>query len=354
MRIQETYNQIADRFVGLDRKYWVIALCVLVGLTIIQQILFSIMASTGGLGGFASQVYSFVASFMRQPVSAPVLVLLLHGVSTFWLGEIGTRFRRRLVPVSLVVVAAMLVSWIADYAFNQGEPSWVFADLLADFLTLFAFAWPTIVKLQLLSRERAGRPSLALWWEMSALGLLVLPGLVQFLSTSILVATGTSFSSRVYGNEVHAVLGTAVLASWYFWFDRMWCVRFNRVLATLHLATEMVGPLTLAIYAIGLDALSVWRRVETGDRWSLPASGDGVDYAAVVAMGDHVTLFHLISIALFLIVFLEAMVRKMMGGTDLSYDAATARSLRRYAALVLLAGLLFMGGNFIVYSSLTL
>lgn len=86
----------------------------------------------------------------------------------------------------------------------------------------------------------------------------------------------------------------------------------------------------------------------------MPASGDGVDYAAVVAMGDHVTLFNLIANALFLIVFLEAMVRKMMGGTDPSYDAATARSLRRYAALVLLAGLLFMGGNFIVYSSLTL
>jgi len=354
MRIQETYNQIADRFVGLDRKYWVIALYVLVGLMIIQQMLFSIMASTGGLGGIAGQVYSFVAGFTRQPVSVPVLVLLLHGVSTFWLGEIGTRFRRRLVPVALVVVAAMLVGWIARYWLYQGHTGEIALGVLTDLLMLIAVALPTIIKVQLLSSERSGRPSVALWWEMSALGLLVLPVLVQFLSTSILVATGTSFSSRVYGSEVHAVLGAAVLASWYFWFDRMWCVRFNRVLATLHLATAMVGPLTLAIYAIGLDALSVWRRVETGDRWSLPASGDGVDYAAVVAMGDHVTLFYLIANALFLVVFLEAIVRKMMGRTDQSYDAATARSLRRYAALVLLAGLLFMGGNFIVYSSLTL
>ncbi len=282
-----------------------------------------------------------------------MLVLLLHGVSSFWLGEIGTRFRRRLVPVALVVVAAMLVGWIARYWLYQGHTGALALGVLTDLLMLIAVALPTFIKVQLLSRERSGRPSTALWWEMSALGLLVLPGLVQFLSTSILVATGTSFSSRVHGSEVHAVLGVAVMASWFFWFDRMWRVRFNRVLATLHLATAMVGPLTLAIYAIGLDALSVWRRLETGDRWSMPASGDGVDYAAVVAMGDHVTLFYLIANALFLVVFLEAMVRKMMGRTDPSYDAATARRLRRYAALVLLAGLLFMGGNFIVYSSLT-
>lgn len=56
MRIQETYKQIADRFVGLDRKYWVIVLCVLVGLMINEQMLFSIMASTGGLGVKAMKV----------------------------------------------------------------------------------------------------------------------------------------------------------------------------------------------------------------------------------------------------------------------------------------------------------
>ncbi|MDM7983806.1 MAG: hypothetical protein QUV02_05105 [Maricaulis sp.] len=354
MRIQDTYNQIADRFVGLDRKYWVIALSVLVGLTIIQQILFSIMASTGGLGGFAAQVYSFAAGFTRQPVSVPVLVLLLHSVSTFWLGEIGTRFRRCLVPVALVVVAAILVGWIARYWLYRGHTGALALGVLTDLLMLIAVALPTIIKVQLLSRESSGRPSTALWWEMSALALLVIPELAQILSMITQLVMGAVSAARSGGGGASSVLGVAVMASWYFWFDRMWRVRFNRVLATLHLATAMVGPLTLAIYAIGLDALSVWRRLETGDRWSMPASGDGVNYAAVVAMGDHVTLFNLIANALFLIVFLEAMVRKMMGGTDPSYDAATARSLRRYAALVLLAGLLFMGGNFIVYSSLTL
>lgn len=72
----------------------------------------------------------------------------------------------------------------------------------------------------------------------------------------------------------------------------------------------------LVIYVIGLDVFLVWCWVEIGDCWLLFVSGDGVDYVVVVVMGDYVMFFYLVVNVLFLVVFFEVMVRKMMGRID--------------------------------------
>lgn len=349
MSIQDIYNQIADRFERLDRKYWVMGLVLFVALMWIGRTAPPV-ADRLGISGIA-QSFRFLVG---RAVFDPLLVLFLQGVASFWLKEAGPAIRRGFVPSALATLLVLPVSWLWDFAIYGRTDLVMFANPLRDLLILFAICWPTIIKFRILSRTNVERPSLSGWWEISLVGILIVPGSVHFVTNLIELLLAAGFWLIGFGSAAYAILVVALMASWYFWFDRMWRVRFNRVLATLHLSAALVGPLTLTIYGIGIDLMWAWGRIQGEDLLSLPASQGELRYSAVHAVSQHVEVFGWISIALFLIVFLEAMVRKMMGGTIQTYDVARARRLRRYAALVLLAGLLFMGGNFLVYFLLSL
>ncbi|MBO6797580.1 hypothetical protein [Maricaulis sp.] len=357
MSIQDINNQIADRFEPLDRKYWVIGLCLLVGLNWAGAQLWyglTLLAQSRSISVDVVALFAGLRRLVDHQAFEPLLILFLQGIASFWLTEAGPTIRRGLVVSAAAILLVILTRWLGDVALYSGTGFSGHAYLLCDLLALFAVCWPTVLKFRVLSRMKAVRPSLAAWWEICFIAILVLPGLIQAVKNLTAILLSEQGFSVVHGGESHAVLGTAVMVSWYFWFDRMWRVRFNRVLVTLHLGAALVGPLTLAFFGMGRDVTSIWRYMQGDDLRAQPTSQLDLDYSALQAMNEHVALFQMIAIALFGVVLLEAMVRKMMGGTVQTYDAATARRLRRYAALVLLAGLLFMGENFLVYFVLSL